>query len=117
MIEHISTEKIHDLLDGLLSATEEDELRSHVDDCAVCRSELARLADVVQAVGALPTSGQAPEGIWEGIQARIEGTGPGEVEHTSVVEFPGASARRRRFHFTDPSGNELAVWSDQGLEE
>ncbi len=24
-------------------------------------------------------------------------------------EFPGG----RRFHFTDPSGNELAVWSDQ----
>ena len=26
-----------------------------------------------------------------------------------VFEFPGG----RRFHFTDPSGNELAVWSDQ----
>jgi predicted enzyme related to lactoylglutathione lyase len=26
-----------------------------------------------------------------------------------AFEFPGG----RRFHFTDPSGNELAVWSDQ----
>ncbi len=26
-----------------------------------------------------------------------------------VFEFPGG----RRFHFTDPSGNELAVWSDR----
>lgn len=25
-----------------------------------------------------------------------------------IFEFPGG----RRFHFTDPSGNELAVWSD-----
>lgn len=25
-----------------------------------------------------------------------------------IYEFPGG----RRFHFTDPSGNELAVWSD-----
>ena len=25
------------------------------------------------------------------------------------IEFPGG----RRFHFTDPSRNELAVWSDQ----
>ena len=25
-----------------------------------------------------------------------------------ILEFPGG----RRFHFTDPSGNELAVWSD-----
>jgi predicted enzyme related to lactoylglutathione lyase len=27
----------------------------------------------------------------------------------SIFEFPGG----RRFHFTEPSGNELAVWSDQ----
>ncbi len=26
----------------------------------------------------------------------------------AVFEFPGG----RRFHFTDPSGNELAVWSE-----
>jgi predicted enzyme related to lactoylglutathione lyase len=26
-----------------------------------------------------------------------------------IYEFPGG----RRFHFTDPSGNELAVWSDK----
>ncbi|MDZ7774073.1 MAG: VOC family protein [Balneolaceae bacterium] len=30
-----------------------------------------------------------------------------------IFSFPGG----RRFHFTEPSGNELAVWSDQGLEE
>ena len=28
----------------------------------------------------------------------------------SIFSFLGG----RRFHFTDPSGNELAVWSDQG---
>lgn len=28
---------------------------------------------------------------------------------TPTFEFPGG----RRFHFTDPSGNELAVWSDR----
>ena len=27
-----------------------------------------------------------------------------------IFSFPGG----RRFHFSDPSGNELAVWSDQG---
>ncbi|NNF07767.1 MAG: VOC family protein, partial [Candidatus Eisenbacteria bacterium] len=26
-----------------------------------------------------------------------------------IFEFPGG----RRFHFLDPSGNELAVWSDK----
>ena len=29
---------------------------------------------------------------------------------TPTFEFPGG----RRFHFTDPSGNELAVWTDRG---
>jgi predicted enzyme related to lactoylglutathione lyase len=27
----------------------------------------------------------------------------------AIFSFPGG----RRFHFTDPSGNELAVWSDK----
>jgi len=26
-----------------------------------------------------------------------------------IFSFPGG----RRFHFTDPAGNELAIWSDQ----
>lgn len=29
-----------------------------------------------------------------------------------IFAFPGG----RRFHFLDPAGNELAVWSDQGLD-
>lgn len=28
-----------------------------------------------------------------------------------IFDFPGG----RRFHFTEPSGNELAVWSDRGV--
>jgi uncharacterized protein len=31
----------------------------------------------------------------------------------SIFSFPGG----RRFHFTDPSGNELAVWSDKEKRE
>ncbi len=34
--------------------------------------------------------------------------GGGEVVK-DIFAFPGG----RRFHFTDPNGNELAVWSDQ----
>lgn len=29
-----------------------------------------------------------------------------------IEPFPGG----RRFHFADPAGNELAVWSDRGLD-
>ena len=32
----------------------------------------------------------------------------GGVITTDIFSFPGG----RRFHFTEPSGNELAVWSD-----
>ncbi len=41
------------------------------------------------------------------IEARISESGGQIVRET--FEFPGG----RRFHFTDPSENELAVWSDQ----
>jgi predicted enzyme related to lactoylglutathione lyase len=41
-----------------------------------------------------------------GIEARVKMHGGRIVKET--FEFPGG----RRFHFTDPSGNELAVWSE-----
>lgn len=43
----------------------------------------------------------------EDAEAEIEKHGGKIVRET--FEFPGG----RRFHFTDPSGNELAVWSDR----
>jgi predicted enzyme related to lactoylglutathione lyase len=41
------------------------------------------------------------------MEAKIREHGGQIVRET--FEFPGG----RRFHFTDPGGNELAVWSDQ----
>jgi len=40
-------------------------------------------------------------------EARVRQAGGTIV--TPTFSFPGG----RRFHFTDPSGNELAVWSDR----
>jgi uncharacterized protein len=42
----------------------------------------------------------------EEVEAKIRSEGGQVVRPT--YEFPGG----RRFHFTDPSGNELAVWTD-----
>lgn len=42
---------------------------------------------------------------------RVTAAGGDIVEE--IFSFPGG----RRFHFKDPSGNELAVWSDQGVAE
>ena len=42
----------------------------------------------------------------EAVQAAVSLSGGKVVKE--IFEFPGG----RRFHFTDPSGNELAVWSE-----
>lgn len=46
----------------------------------------------------------------EATQAKIEAHGGQIIE--PIFPFPGG----RRFHFCEPSGNELAVWSDVGCE-
>lgn len=46
----------------------------------------------------------------ENTQAKIEQAG-GAIKK-EIFSFPGG----RRFHFTDPSGNEYAVWSDAGID-
>ncbi len=43
----------------------------------------------------------------ETVEAEIKKAGGAIV--AAIFDFPGG----RRFHFTDPSGNELAVWSEQ----
>ena len=47
----------------------------------------------------------------EAVDASVRANGGAVVQE--IFSFPGG----RRFHFTDPSGNELAVWSDQGVDE
>ncbi len=42
----------------------------------------------------------------EGIEAQVRAAGGTIVKE--IFAFPGG----RRFHFTDPGGNELAVWSE-----
>lgn len=42
----------------------------------------------------------------EGMEAKVRAAGGVIVKET--FSFPGG----RRFHFTDPSGNELAIWSE-----
>jgi predicted enzyme related to lactoylglutathione lyase len=42
-----------------------------------------------------------------GMHAKVSATGGAIVKE--IFSFPGG----RRFHFADPSGNELAIWSDK----
>lgn len=68
-----------------------------------------RLAGGFYAVGDVPRGG--PLVVMyatdlEKMEELVTGNGGTIVKET--FEFPGG----RRFHFTDPSGNELAVWSE-----
>ena len=45
----------------------------------------------------------------EEVQERVERAGGSILK--PIFSFPGG----RRFHFAEPSGNELAVWSDVGV--
>jgi uncharacterized protein len=47
----------------------------------------------------------------ESMERRVREAGGSVVR--PIFSFPGG----RRFHFTDPSGNELAVWSDKEKRE
>lgn len=43
----------------------------------------------------------------EAIKAKV--TAAGATISKEIFDFPGG----RRFHFSDPSGNDLAIWSDK----
>lgn len=43
----------------------------------------------------------------EAVEAKVRASGGQVIK--PIFSFPGG----RRFHFLDPSGNELAVWSDR----
>jgi predicted enzyme related to lactoylglutathione lyase len=60
-------------------------------------------APKVQAGGALIV---IYAGDLEGTEAKVKTAGGNIVK--PIFAFPGG----RRFHFTDPNGNELAVWSE-----
>jgi hypothetical protein len=120
MNAHPSTDEIHDWLDGLLDATEEERLRRHVETCARCRAESEALAGVMQAMAELPREAEPARDLWTGIEARIAGTAQDATE-TVVIEFPAEAAARvrRRVSLTLPqlyaAGIAIALMSGAGV--
>jgi anti-sigma factor RsiW len=104
MSEHISIERLNELLDGLLSAGEAAPLEAHLAACAECRNGHARLSETVRAVSALPREATPPEGAWEGIAARIAGTAPDAADEVEVYRLPTAPSApgARRVTFSVP---------------
>lgn len=109
MSGHISTERMHDLADGLVPDAEREPLEAHLRACASCRDEVAKLRELVGALGALPGDAAVPAGLWAGIEARMEGTTPGAASGATVLPFPGATDARRRVSLTLPQLAAAAV--------
>ena len=108
MSGHISTERMHDLVDGLVPDAEREPLEDHLRACASCRDEVATLRELVGELGALSGAAAAPAGLWAGIEARIAATGPGAAG-AAVLPFPGARNARRRVSLTLPQLAAAAV--------
>lgn len=97
MSEHVSVERMNEALDGLLSAAESEPVLRHLDACAECRNEYARLSETIDAVRSLPRSAAAPDGAWAAVAARISAApdrAAGAGEAVEVYRLPTTVGRR-----------------------
>jgi anti-sigma factor RsiW len=108
MNAHITFERMHDLVDGLVPASEEALLREHLGGCPECREELGALEATVGALRALPVAGRVPDGVWRGIEARI-GAQADRSSDSRVLQLPVSRSGRRRFSLSVPQLAAAAV--------
>ena len=110
MSEHVSEARIHEAIDGALSAAQMESLRRHLESCGPCRESYARLSEVVGALRSLPRGARPPESVWDGIRARIEGVDRdgGTTGETTVLTLPAAESRGE-----DPPAQERRALGDR----
>lgn len=89
MNEHSTVDQLHDLVEGLLPPDERAAVEAHLAMCARCAEDVAAIRDVREALAALPREASAPQGLWAGIEARLDGDG------ARVVPLPVDRVRAR----------------------
>jgi len=113
MSEHLSPERMHDLLDDLVPEDEVAAAHAHLDACAACRAERDRLARVVAELRALPGEARPPRDLWLGIESRLEmGSAVPAAAGADVISLPAAAKKRdarRRLSLTVPQLAAAAV--------
>lgn len=103
MSEHLSLERTHDLIDGLLPSEVAERARRHMMECMDCRDRCASLSELASDLRSLPRDATPPAEIWQAIARRIDGTTPdSEPESADVLMMPGVRQPRRRISFTIP---------------
>jgi len=90
MSGHITLERIHDLVDGLVPASEEVRLRHHLESCSDCRGHFESIEATVRALGSLPDAARPPEAIWRAIEGRMDA---GDAMDASSAPEPSEGAR------------------------
>lgn len=68
---HLTEDRLNGYLDGALAPGARSEVERHLDGCARCRDETARLRTLLAAAAALPRSIEPPRDLWAAIAARI----------------------------------------------
>ena len=89
------TDLLPDYLLGELSPEEVRKIETHLENCAACREELARLAaPVALLTEALPQS-RPPERVWETLRVRFsQELGDDEPENVTVLAEPARASTR-----------------------
>lgn len=99
MNAHTTNGTLHDFVEGLLPAEERAEVEAHLAACAACAEQARELEGLLASLGGLSASAAVPEGVWEGIEARIRGPvgGTSGEGPARVLSFPSGRAGVRRY--------------------
>jgi hypothetical protein len=100
---HLTEEERQCLADGTVEATRTPAIEAHLDACAECRDDVARL--------------RAMLALARGIRARADGEVPADdfapirarIERSKLVAMPGATAVRRRLRWQQAAFAAAAV--------
>lgn len=69
---HEVSERLQDWMDGTLEAPASESFRSHLEECASCRDELAAFESLREAAGRLPSELRPQRDLWPAIEMRLE---------------------------------------------
>ncbi|MYR93137.1 MULTISPECIES: hypothetical protein [unclassified Streptomyces] len=90
--QHPEVSEISDLTEGLLPASRADEIRDHLDRCALCSEVRDSLEDIRELLGDLPDPEPMPEDIAARIDAALAAEARTDAPDTETADGPRATA-------------------------
>ncbi|WP_328670270.1 anti-sigma factor family protein [Streptomyces sp. NBC_00328] len=110
--EHPDVAEISDLTEGLLSPARTEDVRQHLDGCALCTDVYDSLEEIRSLLGTLPGPARMPDDVAERIDAAL--AAEALLSATAPDEAPDAGADRAHVSretstATSPSGHPRGV--------